>query len=133
LAVGVVIPLPLTVADRVRVWPALAGFEAATRAVVVDCAAAVTLTETAGEVLARQVAAPVYWAVKLYVPAAKDAFENVATPERFRVPVPSSVEPFMKLTVPVGEVVQPFTVAVRTRAWPAVRAPEDTTRLVVVA
>jgi hypothetical protein len=57
----------------------------------------------------------VYWAVKLYFPVAKDAFENVATPERFRVPVPSSVEPFMKLTVPVGEAVLPFTVAVRAR------------------
>jgi hypothetical protein len=83
-------------------------------------------------VLAREVALPAYLAVRLYVPAARDAVESVATPEEVRLPVPSNVEPFMKLTVPVGEIVLPFTVAVRASARPAATGFGVAARLVVV-
>jgi hypothetical protein len=79
--------------------------------------AAFTVTETAAEVLARKPAVPEYAAVRLYVPAASDVVDSVATPEVFRAAVPSSVEPFRKLTVPDGTVVPlPPTVAVRASA-----------------
>jgi hypothetical protein len=51
----------------------------------------------------------------LYVPAARDVVESVATPEEFSVAVPSTIEPFRKLTEPTGTVV-PETVAVRLKA-----------------
>jgi hypothetical protein len=108
-------------------------FEAAARAVVVDCAAAVTVTETADEVLVREAAEPVYKAVKLYVPAARDAVDSVATPEGFRAAVPRTVLPFRKVTAPVG-MAAPFacTVAVRVNAWPTAIALGEAERLVVV-
>ena len=75
---------------------------------------ALTVTETAGDVLATKLGVPMYLAVRLYVPAGSDVSESVATPEEFRVPVPSTTEPFMKLITPVGEVVAlVLTVAVR--------------------
>jgi hypothetical protein len=88
---------------------------------------AFTVTETAAEVLERKLAFPESWAVglavpeyaavRLYVPAASDVVDSVATPEAFRAAVPSSVEPFRKLTVPDGTVVPlPPTVAVRASA-----------------
>jgi hypothetical protein len=40
--------------------------------------------------------------------------DSVATPEEFRVAVPSTVEPLMKLTVPDSEVV-PLALTVATR------------------
>jgi len=44
----------------------------------------------------------------------------VATPEELRVPVPSDVEPFRKLTVPVGHnEPSPVNVAVNVSVWPA--------------
>jgi hypothetical protein len=59
--------------------------------------------------------------------------ESVATPEAFRVAVPSTVEPFKKLIDPVGvEVPLQFTVAVRVSAWPAVTGFGEAIRLVVV-
>jgi hypothetical protein len=90
------------------------GFGDATRLIVAVTVAAFTVTETAADVLERKLAVPVYWAVRLYVPAPRDVGGSVATPEEFRVAVPSTVEPFMKLTVPVGTVV-PFSLTVATR------------------
>jgi len=40
--------------------------------------------------------------------------DSVATPEAFTLPDPSTVEPFMKLTVPDSEVV-PLVLTVATR------------------
>lgn len=58
-----------------------------------------------------------YWAVMLYVPTANDVIDSVATPEEFRAAVPITAEPFMKLTVPPGDVVPlSVTVAVRISA-----------------
>ena len=55
----------------------------------------------------------------------------MATPEAFRVAVPSGAEPFRKVTVPVASL--PVTVAVRASAWPAVTGFGEAARLVVVA
>jgi hypothetical protein len=58
-----------------------------------------------------------YWAVRVYVPTAREVMGSVATPEEFRTAVPITVEPFMKLTVPVGTLVPlSLTDAVRTSA-----------------
>jgi hypothetical protein len=74
-----------------------------------------------------------YWAVRLYVPTASDVIDSVATPEEFRPAVPITVEPFMKLTVPTGEVPPlSVTVAVRISAWPSVTGFGDATRLIDV-
>jgi hypothetical protein len=107
------IVLPFTVAVRASARPAATGFGVAARLVVVD--SAFTVTETADEVLVREFPSPPYLAVRLYVPGARDAVESVATPEEFKLLVPSSVEPFRKVTVPVGDT-ESFaaTLAVRT-------------------
>ena len=58
-----------------------------------------------------------YWAVMLYVPTARDVIDSVATPEEFRAAVPITADPFMKLTVPVGDDVPlSVTVAVKISA-----------------
>ena len=78
---------------------------------------AFTVTEAGADVLATKLAVPEYWAVRLYVPGARDVMDSIAAPEEFRVAVPSAVEPLMKLTMPVGEVVPlALTVAVRSSA-----------------
>lgn len=68
----------------------------------IAAASAFAVTETAGDTLGRKLGLPEYSAVSLYVPGARDAVESVATPDGSRVPVPSSLDPFLKLTVPVG-------------------------------
>jgi hypothetical protein len=84
-------------------------------------------------VLLRELELPAYCAVRLYFPAARADVDNVATPEEFRVPVPRTVEPFRKLTVPAGVVVPlPLTDAVKVRVWPAVMGFGAATRVVVV-
>ena len=58
-----------------------------------------------------------YSAVMLYVPTAIDVIDSVATPEEFRAAVPSTAEPFIKLTVPAGDAVPvSATVAVKISA-----------------
>jgi hypothetical protein len=82
--------------------------------VFVAVAGGLTVTETAADVLPGEFPWPEYAAVKLYVPAARDVMESVATPEEFSVAVPSTVEPFMKVTVPFDAVaLLPLTVAVK--------------------
>ena len=76
---------------------------------------------------------PAYCAVRLYVPAARAEVDNVATPEAFKVPVPSVVEPFRKVTVPAAIVLPlPFTDAVKVKACPAITGFGAATRVVVV-
>ena len=134
--VGGALPLPVTVAFKVNAAPEVIELSYATRLVVVDCGvpvAATTVTDTTAEVLDWKLVLPVYWAVRLLVPAARDDVDSVATPDEFRVAVPSNVEPFRKLTEPPGTVLSlPSTVAVRTRTWPAVIGFEEAARLVVV-
>jgi hypothetical protein len=87
------------------------GFGEAVRLVVVVWL--FTVTETPAEVLERKLLSPPYWTVRLYVPGASDVGDSVATPEGLRVPVPSCVEPFRKVTVPVGHTEpSPVSVAV---------------------
>ena len=93
-----------------------------------------TVTETAAEVLERKLALPAYRAVRLYVSAASEVVVSVATPEESSVAVPSSADPFMKLTVPEGAMLpMPWTVAVRVRVWPVATGLGDAVRVVVVA
>jgi hypothetical protein len=110
------------------------GFGDATRLVVVAAVEAVTVTELAADVLARKLEFPTYRAVRLYVPAGRDAMDSVATREEFTLPDPSIVDPFIKLTVPDIEAVPlALTVATRLRFCPTVTGFGDATRLVVVA
>ncbi len=70
--------------------------------------------------------------MRLYVPAAKDLVESVATPDPFNVAVPNVVEPFMNRTIPVGKIPPfPFTVAVSGKACPAATEFEGADRVVV--
>ena len=55
----------------------------------------------------------------LYVfPTAKEDVLKIATPLPFKVPVPSVVEPFLKVMVPVGVPEEPVTVAVKMIGCP---------------
>jgi hypothetical protein len=128
------VPLALTVATRLRFCPTVTGFGDATRLVIVAAVDVVTVTEAAADVLARKLELPIYRAVRLYVPAGRDAIDSVATPEEFTLPDPSTVDPFMKLTVPDSEPVPlVLTVATRFRVCPTVTGFGDAARLVVVA
>ena len=106
----------------------------ATRLVLVVAAVeAVTVTEATADLLAPKLEFPTYWADRLYVPAGRDAVDSVATPEAFTLADPSTVDPFMKLTVPDSDAVTPpLTVATRFRVCPVVTGFGDATRLVVV-
>jgi len=128
------VPLALTVATRFRVCPTVTGFGDATRLVIVVAVEAVTVTEAAADVLVRKFEFPIYRAVRLYVPAGRDAVDSVATPEEFTLPDPNTVEPFMKLTVPDSDAVPlTLTVATRFRVCPTVTGFGDATKLVIVA
>ena len=60
--------------------------------------------------------------------------DRVATPDELRLAVPSSVEPFRKLTLPVGKVVPlHLTVAVRASVWPNETKLGEAAKLVMVA
>ena len=60
--------------------------------------------------------------------------DSVARPEEFTLPDPSTVDPFMKLTVPVGDALPlALTVATRLSACPAMTGFGDATRLTLVA
>src|SRR5262249_23701308 len=68
-------------------------------------------------------------------PAASTVVVNVATPDPFRVPVPSVVVPSLKVTVPVGVAVVPdgVTVAVNVTDCPNEEGFALDARAVVVA
>ncbi len=69
----------------------------------------------------------------LYVfPTAKEDVLKIATPLPFKVPVPSVVEPFLKVMVPVGVPEEPVTVAVKVTDWPKTLGFEEAARLVEV-
>ena len=128
------LPLALTVATRLRADPATTELGDATRLVVVVTLAAVTVTEAAAEVLEPKLEFPTYREVRLYVPAGRDVTDSVATPEEFTLPDPSTVDPFMKLTAPVGDALPlALTVATRLSACPAMTGFGDATRLILVA
>jgi hypothetical protein len=60
-----VVPVELTVATRVSASPTTTGFGVATRFIVVVAVEALTVTETAGDVLATKLEFPAYCATRL--------------------------------------------------------------------
>ena len=111
----------------------MTGFGDAARLVIVAAVEAVTVSEAAADVLARKLEFPIYRAVRLYVPAGRDAMDSVAMPEELTLADPSTVDPFMKLTVPDSDAVPlALTVATRFSVCPTVTGFGDATRLVVV-
>ena len=87
---------------------------------------------TAELVLVTKLASPPYSAVMLFEPTASDAIDKVAVPD-VRVPVPSVVEPFLKVMVPDGVPEEPVTVAVKVTDCPKSKGlAEDVNAVVVV-
>ena len=96
--------------------------------------APVTVRATAEEVLGAKVASPPYAAVTEYEPAARLLVENVALPPELRVPAPSDVVPFEKVTVPVGvPLPDGVTCAVKVTLEPAAIVAAEADSVVAVA
>jgi len=71
--------------------------------------------------------------VILFEPTASDAMDKVAMPD-VRVPVPSVVEPFLKVMVPDGMPKEPVTKAVKVTDSPKTEGfMEDANAVVVLA
>jgi hypothetical protein len=101
-----------TVAVKVMDCPKTDGFGAAISTIAL--LALLTTWFTAELVLVTKFESPPYSAVMLYAfPTAKEEVLNVATPLPFNVPVPSVVEPFLKVMVPDGVPKEPVTKAVK--------------------
>jgi len=66
-------------------------------------------------------------------PRARVEVVNVATPLPFSVPVPSVVEPSLKVTVPEGTPLPAVTVAVNVTGWLNTEGLDDELTAVVVA
>src|SRR5438093_9609943 len=133
--VGVPAPglLAVTVAVKVTDCPDSDGLAEELTSVVV--LAFFTVWVSVVEVLPLKVALPPYDAVIGCEPTASVLVTNVAWPEAFRVPVPSMLEPSLKVTVPVG-VPAPLgfavTVAVKVTGCPDTDGLiEETTPVVV--
>ena len=77
-----------------------------------------------------------YTAVIEWLPTASEEVVNVAIPEPPKVPVPSAVDPSMKVTMPVG-IPEPgataVIVAVKVTDWPNTDGLADETICEVVA
>jgi hypothetical protein len=68
-----------------------------------------------------------------WLPTASAAVVNVACPLPLSVPVPSVVGPSLKVTVPVGVLLEPDTLAVKATAAPNVLGFEVEPMVVVLA
>ncbi len=86
----------------------------------------------AAEVLCAEVASPPYVAVRESVPTVLMDVLRVATPEAFRVTVPSEAGPFRKVTEPVGVPADLVTVAVSVKLSPTPADTFDDESVVVV-
>ena len=103
---------PVTKAVKDTDSPKTDGFGAAISTIAL--LALLTTWFTAELVLVTKFESPPYSAVMLYAfPTAKEEVLNVATPLPFNVPVPSVVEPFLKVMVPDGVPKEPVTKAVK--------------------
>jgi hypothetical protein len=121
------VPLVCFVSD----WALVGAFKRKPRTIV--GASASTVTETAGDVLARKLELPENRAVRSCCPTGSDVEDSFATPEDFNVAVPRTVDPFRKVTVPVGMVAPSvFTVAVRPTGSPTITALVEAATLVDV-
>lgn len=122
----------VTVRATVPDWPATI-VSAVGLADTAKSAAAVTVCETAGDVLVAKFESPPYCAVMECEPAASDAVMNVATPPAPTVPVPMEVAPSKNVTVPVMvPAVAEVTVAVNVTFAPLVDGLRDDATAVVV-
>ena len=65
----------------------------------------------------------------LFEPTASEAIDKVAVPD-VRVPVPMTVEPFLKVIVPVA--VELLTAAVKFTDWPKSEGFTEDVKIVVV-
>ena len=88
----------------------------------------------AAETLAEYVLLPPYEAVSVYVLGVKALVVYVAFPVASSAPLPSTVDPFRKFTVPEGMALPegPATTALRVTLWPGVEFAGDTARVVVL-
>jgi hypothetical protein len=128
-------PAPVTVAVRVIRPPIGEGFCDEVSEVVVGATAgaAETVWVSVGDWLAALRGSPPYVATRRCVPAARVLSVREACPEPFREAVPRVVEPSRKVTVPVGVVPAPVTVAVRVMEVPTEAGFSDEVSDVVVA
>jgi hypothetical protein len=123
-----VVPLVCLVSD----WALAGAFNRKPRTIA--GVSAFTVTETSGDVLARNLELPGNRTVRSFSPIGSDVDDSFATPEEFRVAVPRTVDPFMKVTDPVGLVAPSVrTVAVKPSASPTVTSLVVAARIVVVA
>ena len=93
--------------------------------------AALTASVTTALTLDANTASPLYDAVTGWLPSVSPLVVTPACPFT-RVPVPSSVAPSAKVTVPVGVPIPPETVAVKLTALPSKAGLGVATRSVVV-
>jgi hypothetical protein len=131
LTIPVGIPPELvTVAVKVIPWVRLLGFnDEATLTVLefwlTDCV-------NTDDALPAYTRSPPKIAVIEWLPAASALVLNVAWPLPLSEPVPSIVAPSIKVTVPVGVMIRPLTLAVNVTDWPnALGLSEDITDVVV--
>src|SRR5260221_12781160 len=94
-------------------------------------------TRTGDEVLVLKLALPLYSAVRLWLADDSDEVVNVATPDALSgMLLPITVEPSLKLTVPVGTPAPgatAATVAVSVTGWPAQEGLSEEASVVAVA
>src|SRR5437762_2274912 len=123
----------VTVELSVTACPTVEGFGVDVRLVDVAAAAgALTTGVTVGEVLAANVALPLYVAVSGWVPTVSVDVTSEALPLT-SVTVPSTVAPSLNVTVPVGTPAADVTVELSVTAWPLVEGLGLEVRLVEVA
>lgn len=120
--------LPLTVAVNVMTCPTTAGLLEDPSVVVVE--AWFTVWMSAGDVLPAYVASPPYTAVMEWLPAVSKEVAKLAWPEPLSDAEPSVVLPSLKVTVPVGVLPLPNTVAVKVTGWPNADGFRDDIRAV---
>src|SRR5437762_480797 len=124
-------PAPdVTVEPSVTVWPTVEGVGGEVRLVLGS--PAFTVCVRAAEVLAANVAFPLYAAVREWLPAASVVTLSEALPLT-SVTVPSAVAPSLNVTVPVGTPAADVTVELSVTAWPLVEGLGLEVRLVEVA
>jgi hypothetical protein len=130
--VGVPVVDDFTVAVKVTGFPCFEGLSE--ELTVLDVAAFVTVSVSTAEVLPVKFASPPYTAVIECDPTASVDVVNVALPP-LSVPVPSTLVPSLKVTIPVGvPEVAGLTVAVKVTAWPNTDGfAEETTDVEVAA
>jgi len=135
VTVPVGVPLAaLTVAVKVTDWPeVIVAAEAASVVVVaVVPVACLTVSVNAALVLVAKVVVPAYVAVIESLPTGRLEVAKLAVPP-LSVPLPSTVLPFLNVTVPVGVPLAALTVAVKVTDWPAVTVAAEVASVVVVA